>query len=184
MARRKERIFTIETPEENSLIPYNNAFINFVCKESNLVDCFNHCDKLQILSEPSKKKDIDNIIKNLGIKSLNFVDSVALYIDEISLSKPLKSSDGYIYRLRDYNENKHGFYTFNEVITYLKRKIKTKIVNLSYNGTNETVEFSEKELSNIITRMSSDTHDVVIVQVDNKNRESDLIIVTPFKIFV
>lgn len=184
MARKKERIFSVEIPEEGSQFVYVNPFNNFIVKETNILNAFQEEDKQSTLSEPANKKDLEAIIKSLGNKQLNFIGNTALYIDEISLSKPLKSSDGYIYRLRDYNENKHGFYTFNEVITYLKRKIKTKLVILSYNGTNETVEFSEKELSNIITRMSSDTHDISLVQTDGKTKESNLILITPFKIFV
>lgn len=183
MARKKERIFSFEFPEESSQFTYNNKLINFISKESNIFDNFKELDKQSILSEPKNKKDLENIIKTLGTKQLNFVGNEAIYIEELSLFKPLKSSDGYIYRLRDYNENKHVFYGFNEIISYLKRKVKTKIVNLSYNGINETIEFSEKELSNILIRMTNGTHDILVVQIDSKNKESNLILITPFKLF-
>lgn len=182
MPRKKERIFSIEFPEEDTLHPHYNPMLNFITKESNLIQGFHECDKHGILKSNNNEKALEKAIKEYGKRQASFFSNVCFYMEEISLSKPLKSSDKYLYRFVDYNENKAGFCEFKEIISYVKKKIKNKYASLHYNGINEKQEFSENIIKNIISRMTTETHQITINSINGKNEEDDGITIIPFKI--
>lgn len=180
--KKKERIFSVEFPEEDTLHPHNNPILNFITKENNLIQAFHSCDKQGILK--NKENEIEKAIKEFGKRQTSFINNICFYLEEISLSKPSKSSDKYLYRFIDYNENKTGFCAFKEMIIYVKKKIKNKYCSLHYNGTNEKIQFSEKEISNILSRITSKTHQLTINEINGKGIEDEGILIVPFKMIV
>ncbi len=182
MPRKKERLFCIEFPEEDTLHPYHNPILNFVTKENNLIQGFHECDVHGILKIGDNEKELEKAIKDYGKRVMSFFSDNGFYMEEISLSKPLKSSDKYIYRFIDYNENKTGFCGFREMVAYIKKKIKNKYASLHYNGINEKVEFSEDVMNNVISRMTAETHQITINEINGKGEEDNGIIIIPFKI--
>ena len=185
MPRKKEKYFKIEMGEENTLSEYHNPFLNFITKEGNLRNAFEECDIYHILKERKNESDLEYIIKNINNpreKNIFTIGNNVLYIYEISLSKPLKSSDKYLYHIFDYNDNKETLCGFKEVLLYIKKKIKNKYAFLHYNGINERIVFSENEIENIITRMTANTHQISVNQINGKGEEDETILITPFKI--
>ena len=182
MPRKKERYFSVEMLEEDSLREHYNPFLNFICKESNLSDSFYECDVRDVLKEKNNEDDLKTILKKPDNKPIVFIGENMLLISEISLNKTPKESDKYLYRIYDYNENKWCFCTFNEVLSYLNKKIKTKYAFTYYNGTNERIEFSEKDAANIVTRMTPGTHNICFSQINGRGEESEAILIVPFKI--
>ena len=180
--RKKERIFSIEFPEEDTLHPYYNPILNFVAKENNLIQGFHECDVHSILKIGNNEKELEKAIKEYGKRQASFFSDICFYMEEISLSKPLKSSDKYLYRFINYNENKTGFCNFKEIVTYIKKKVKNKYAFFHYNSVNEKLVFSEDVLKNIITRMTAETHQITVNEINGKGEEDKGIIVIPFKI--
>lgn len=182
MPRKKERIFSIEFPEEDTLHPYHNPILNFVAKENNLIKGFHECDVHNILKIGNNEKELEKAIKEYGKRQTSFFSDICFYMEEINLSKPLKSFDNYIYRFIDYNENKTDLCGFKELVSYIKKKIKNKYAFFHYNGINEKLEFSEDVLNNIITRMTAKTHQITVNEINGKGEEDNGIIIIPFKI--
>lgn len=186
MPRVKERYFSVEMQEEDSLHEYHNNFLNFIVKEKDLEYGFISCDLHNIIKEKSNEKDLKEILKNpinsQYSRQLKHIGDDVFFINEISLSKPLKTSEGYLYQIYDYNENKALFCGFNDVLTYIKRKIKTKYALAQYNGENQRFEFSEKDVANIMTRMTPGTHSIFISQLSTRGDEGEPIAIIPYKI--
>lgn len=178
MAKQKEKTFSVEMLEIDGNHKHHNPILNFICKEKDLENSFIECCEDKSIKQETFKELINNFKKN----KTNFINNDIVYIEEISLSKKFKPSDKYYYRIDDYNENKATLGCFNEVIDYLKKKIKNKYALISYNGINEKIEFSEDIVTNVLSRMTAQTHVVVFNQLNIRGEESDSIMITPFKI--
>ena len=178
MPKKKEKYYAVDMLEVDSNHEHHNPILNFISKEKELENSFNECDVNKVLTPTSLKELLSGIDK----KPMKFINGDAIFIEEISLSKKFKPSDKYFYRIDDYNENKATFGGFNETLDYVKKKVKNKYALVSYNGINEKIEFSEDAISNIITRMTANTHVIVINQLSIRGDESDSIMITPFKI--
>ena len=178
MVRQKEKIFSVEMLEVDGNHEHHNPILNFICKEKDLENSFNKCDVGKVLNAVIVK----TLLSDIESEPMKFINGNCVFIEEINPLKKFNSLDNYYYRINDYNENKAILGGFNDVIDYLKRKIKNKYAMISYNGINEKIEFSEKMVSDILSRMTGNTHVVVLNQLNNRGEESDSIIVTPFKI--
>lgn len=182
MPRVKEKIYAVEILEEDTLRQYHNYLDNFISKEKTLYQSFHLADKRNLFDSDKAKKDLQELIKDTNKKECYPIDNETVFIDEISHSGKLKLTDEYLYRFFDYNEKKGDFCTFNELITYLKKKIKNKYAIVYYNGITKKIEFSEDTIKPIIKEMTEDTHTISLNQLNGKGDEYEPIIIVPFKV--
>lgn len=182
MPRKKEKLFYVETQEEDTLREHNNYLLNFVSPEKILYQSFHACEKRNLFGSDEAKKDLQVLLNDKEKKPYYPIDQETVFIGEISLSGKLKPSDEYLYHLIDTNDKKEVFISFNDVLTYIKKKIKNKYVFLHYNGINERIEFSEEKVKTVIKEMTENTHVISLNQINGKGEEQEPIIITPLKI--
>lgn len=182
MPRVKEKIYAVEILEEDTLRQYHNYLDNFISKEKTLYQSFHLADKRNLFDSDKAKKDLQELIKDTNKKECYEIDTETVFIDEISHSGKLKLTDEYLYRFYDYNEKKGDFCAINEIIAYLKKKIKNKYANIYYNGITKRIEFNDSEVKKIIKEMSENTHTISLCQLNGKGDEYEPIIIVPFKV--
>lgn len=183
MARQKVKWISVEIAEEDSLHPYNNKpFPNFICQERYLAHSIVEVTKDEsFFKTDENKKQLEYLLKNYLKKPVSFINENMVIIEEISLYGKSKPEDGYLYYLEDITSKKSLFCAFNELISLLKKKLKEKEVIVFYNGEKEKCVFDENNISNIISRMSNETHPINIIPYFKKT-EGENIIIVPFKL--
>ena len=116
MPRKKETIIAVSINEPDSKHHQDLPIYNFVCLEKNLNQAFIDVDKYKIFKEKEENVIIFlNQNKTLFDKPF-FINNDMVFIDEISLSTPLKNFDKYIYQLIDYSALKPCFCDFNSIL--------------------------------------------------------------------
>lgn len=182
MGRKKEIILSVSCVETDTNRENYKPFTNFICKKNDLESSFIDVDKNHIFKENNYRKALDSVLKLQSKTNVYFIDDIECYIDEIVFNSKIKPSDKYFYRLMDYGSNKVVFVSFKDLIPEINKRIKNKYARVWYNGTIEKITYDANEISNIIARMTTDTHEISIAQLKGNGDEDDILLITPYEL--
>ena len=184
MPRKKTVYLGVEFYEPDTLHKNNLPVINFICEDKKLEQSFLENCKPHFFEDANNKKQLEYILKNYTKNPMQFLNGYMLFLDEISLSGKVKSSEQYLYHLLDYNGLKTGYFGFDDIIKEITKRVRNKHVKILYDGEVEICLYDENDFANILTRMTIETHNVSISIIKNNGDEDSLINITPLKVLV
>lgn len=181
MAKAKKILIAVEDVQPDTMRAESTYkyLDNFICIEPAAASCFEKCSRRNSWKETKNagdvvKKLIADRIKPKGGVQFWYNDEIV--ITEPNLSSKIKANTPYIYRLRcsdNASFNTDKYLTVEELISEISKKIRNKYAMVLYDGNRERIEYSEKEFSNIIARMSPNTCSVDIAQLDREGMECE-----------
>lgn len=176
MPKRKSRLVAFTFCEPDTLHSECFPFVNFCCEEKQLQTTLQSLDKTGLF------KNNDKLLDTFKIGAETVLENNLTFIDEITVDSKLKKTDTYIYRFHDYSNHKTNYYSFDDTIKELNKKIKNKYAQIAYDGVFEKIEYSEKEAVNVLSRMSAETHEISIAQIKSNGDYDNIILITPLKL--
>lgn len=186
MPRKKQQIMAFESLQPDTLHPNRMIVRNFISSKDTVRRYLEEEDRDGLSSmEPRIGEDFDKLLsfKTELRGGAGNIGSDDVFLEEVKLDPSVKPTTDFIWKVFDYGgSNRLLTYTCpKKAVDYVKRKIKTKIVEICYDGIKERCEFTPEKLEEIMSKVQDETIDISIIPIGRGGVENEMILMVPFK---
>lgn len=187
MPKKKKVAVSLEFVELNPTWDYRKTriFNNYICNRDDAEKLMPEMDVKELWKhEKNYSNELKAILAPHGTRNSSevfFGNDVS--VEEVKLPDSVKPSTKYVYKIYDYFGGKLNveYGTQKDAVSYITKKIKTKYVYVAYNGTSDRVEYSPKDIVDILNELEPTTSQFEIEPASRSGDSNDIIMVSIFK---